>query len=761
MQVVGRDIPRIDAVAKVTGRAMFTDDFPEERMLHAALFRSTIGHGRVKSIDTSKASSLPGVSLVVTYEDVPDIPFGTAGHPWNLDPSHRDVEDRKILTGHIRYYGDEIACVVAKTREQARAAAALIEVEYEEYPVLLTAEQALAEDAQEIHEGTKNIIAHTSFNIGDEAAGHEEAAVEYTAEYHTLPVQHAHMELQVSYAYIGEDNKITVVSPTQIPHICRRVVGQALGIPWGNVRIIKPFLGGGFGNRQEVLTEPLVAFLTTKLHGKPVKIEFTREETMLGTRTRHAMDITVKAGFTSWGRITYREFVGYSLNGAYGSHGHALLSNAITKARQLYENQTVKADLTTFYTNMPTAGAMRGYGVPQGVFAMESFLDDAAYDNDWDPVALRLFNFVDLGWTDPITGITLKTCGITKCLRRGAAVFRWGEKRTQYAAQTGDLRRGVGLACFSYASGTWPVNAEVAGARIVMNQDGSIQLMVGATEIGQGSDTALGQIAAEAIGIPMDMVHVISTQDTDVTPFDPGSFASRQTYVSGAAVYKAAIEIREKAIKLAATLLKCQENVLDIVEGQILYTKTGNTLCSLGEVAMNSYYHKELAAPITADVSENVRNNAYAYGVTFAEIEVDIKTGKLTVLDILNVHDAGRIINPVIAEGQVHGGVAMGIGYGVSEQMLFHEKTGQLLNDNLLDFKICTALDVPAEIGVEFIELLDPTSAYGNKALGEPPLVSPAAAIRNAVLHATGVKCNTLPLTPQRLFENFRAAGLV
>jgi xanthine dehydrogenase molybdenum-binding subunit len=318
----------------------------------------------------------------------------------------------------------------------------------------------------------------------------------------------------------------------------------------------------------------------------------------------------------------------------------------------------------------------------------------------------------------------------------------------------------VGMACFSYATGTHPIGLEISGARIVMNQDGSVQLQIGATEIGQGSDTVFAQMVAEVLGITLDMVHVVSTQDTDVTPFDTGSYASRQTYVTGMAVKKAAEEVKEKLLDFVWGMTDIPASALELKDKNIVFKHNGECVMPITKAALQTYYDPVFAKPITSDVSNNARVNAVPFGVTFAEVEVDIKTGQIAVLEIYNVHDSGKIINPQLAEGQVHGGVSMGIGYALSEQLLYDEKTGRVLNNNLLDYKLPTILDTP-DIGVAFVETEDPTGVFGVKALGEPPVITPAPAIRNAVLHATGVAFNRLPMNPQRVYEKCKEAGII
>ncbi|KKM11054.1 xanthine dehydrogenase [Clostridiales bacterium PH28_bin88] len=760
-EVVGESVKRIDAVAKVTGKAKYTGDFFERDMLVGKILRSPHAHAAVKSIDASKAKALPGVAAVLTYEDVPQEPYATAGHPYSLDPKRGDRADRTILTGKARFVGDAVAAVVATNELIAEKALKLIDVEYEVLEPLLTPEAALKDNAPLIHEGCeRNILEARGYHIGDVEAALKESDYVFEGEFETSIVQHCQLENHISYAYVDADGRIVIVSSTQIPHICRRIVAQALGIPWGKVRVIKPYVGGGFGGKQDACLEPLNAAMTLAVGGRPVKLELSREECMIDTRTRHAIHFKFKTGVTKEGKLKGMQVSAVSNTGAYASHGHSIAMAGGSKFKILYPTKALRYDPVTVYTNLPVAGAMRGYGSPQITFALECHMEDIARKLDMDPIEFRRKNLVEVGYVDPLNGNKVLSCGIRECIDKGKELIKWDEKKSRYQNQTGTRRRGLGMACFSYASGTHPANLEIAGARIVLNQDGSVQLQLGATEIGQGSDTVFAQMTAEVLGIPVDMVHVISTQDTDVSPFDPGAYASRQTYISGMAVKKAALEVKGKILDFVWGMTDIPADMLDIKDANIIYKHSGEIVMPLAKAAMQTYYDPVFAKPVTSDTSNNARINAPCFGVTFAEVEVDMKLGKIEVLEIFNVHDSGKIINPQLAEAQVHGGVSMGIGFALSEQMLFDDKTGQPLNNNLLDYKLPTIMDTP-DIGAAFVETIDPTGPFGNKALGEPPAISPAPAIRNAVLDATGVAFNRLPMNPQRVFEKFKEAGLV
>lgn len=760
MTVIGDRCMRVDAIAKVTGRARYTDDYMMAGMCYAKYVRSPIAHGYADNIDCDEARSLPGVLAIFTWEDIPDITFATAGHAWMLDESKQDVADRQLLTRHVRHHGDAVAIVVARDELTAEKAAQRVHVDWQPLPVITTPEAALAADAVNIHPGG-NLLKQSEMSTGDVQQTIDEADYQIQGRYQTPVIQHCHMEGVTCFAWMEENARITIVSSTQIPHIVRRVVAQSLGISWSMVRIIKPYVGGGFGNKQDVLEEPMAAFLTTKLGGIPIKVSLSREECFLASRTRHAFTLDGKLGLNRDGTLKGFSLDVLSNTGAYASHGHSIASAGGNKVAYLYPRSAYAYRAKTCYTNLPSAGAMRGYGAPQVVFAVEAMLDDAAAALGLDPVDVRLRNAACEGDTNPLTGKTIYSAGLPECLRKGRELFEWDKRREESLNQQGRIRRGVGVACFSYTSNTWPVGVEISGARLLMNQDGCIHVQTGATELGQGADTVFSQMVAETVGVPINYIHVISTQDTDVTPFDPGAFASRQSYVAAPALRKAAQMLKEKIINYAAVMLHQSAMNLTLSNGNIILIDAPLTpLLSLADLAMNSFYHPERGGQLSAESSVKTTTNPPAYGCTFVDLSVDIDLCKVTINRILNVHDSGRILNPLLAEGQVHGGMGMGIGWALFEEMIIDAESGIVRNPNLLDYKMPTMPDIPS-LESAFVETLEPQSAYGHKSLGEPPIIPVAAAIRNAVRMATGVAINTLPLTPKRLFESFQQAGLV
>ena len=740
--MIGKSVPRVDAYDKVTGRAKFTDDMAPANCLIAKVCHAKIGNGIVKSIDTSKAEALDGVVKVVTFKDVPNHCYPTPGHPWSVETAHQDVADRNILTGRVRYYGDDIAAVVAEDEVTAQRAVRLIEVEYEEYPVEIHPRKSMLGTNPPVHEEKKdNILVSSNYSIGDVDRGLEQAATVVKRSYKTPIVQHCHIENPISYAYM-ENGRIVVVSSTQIPHIVRRVIGQAMGIPWGKIRVIKPYIGGGFGNKQDVLYEPLNAFLTTQVGG-----------------TRHSIEYDLTAGVDKDGYLLAKDMVAISNQGAYASHGHAIAANGLTSWRLQYACPNIRGKAYTVYTNTPVGGAMRGYGIPQVCFGIECFMDDIAKEIGMDPLEFRKKNLIHGYYEDAyLKPIAANTNGIFECLEKGAAYIHWDEKRKEYANQTGKIRRGVGMSLFSYKTGVWPISLEIAGARMTLNQDGSVGLMLGATEIGQGADTAFSQMTAEVLNMDISDIHIQTMQDTDVTPFDTGAYASRQSFVTGTVVKDCANLLKEKILAYAKQLMPEETRELRLDHGWIMAGE--DQAMTLANLALENYYSLTNSSVLTAEVSEQVKKNTIATGCCFAEVEVDIELGKIKILHIINVHDSGKLINPQLAEMQVHGGMSMGMGYGVSEQLLLDEKTGRPLNGTLLDYKLMTMMDTP-DIKADFVELDDPVGPFGNKALGEPPAIPGAPAIRNAVLHATGVAFNENPLTPQRLIDGFMKAGLI
>lgn len=759
---VGKSVPRVDAFDKATGRAKYTDDLCDRNALITRVVRSTIAHGYVKSVDISEAEKVPGVVRIFTCFDVPDIKFPMAGHPWSVEPAHQDVADRRLLNRHVRYYGDDVAAVVAEDEVAAAQAARLIHVEYEELPFVLDVQEAMKDGQPQLHkEFPNNILRHSDIRIGNyEEAIKEPGLICVDKWYNTSTVQHCHIENHVAYAY-EEAGKIVVVSSTQIPHIVRRTVGQALGMPWGSIRVIKPYIGGGFGNKQDTLYEPLAAWLSQQLGGRLVKIDIPREDTFVSNRVRHAIRIHLVSWLHPDGSFAARKVELFSDQGAYASHGHSIVAKAMGSFPQLYPCANFEGDAYTVFTNKSVAGAMRGYGMPQASWAHECHIEDICKVLGVDSLQWRREHIMPVGYVDGFSKNENYFDSFNQCFDKAVAYMDYDRKHAEYAKQTGPIRKGIGIAPFWYNTAVWPISLEHSSCRMVLNQDGSVQVQVGETEIGQGADTAYAQMAADVIGLKdYRDVHVISNQDTDVTPFGLGAYASRQTYVCGFSITQTGNILRDKILEYAKELTRCPIANMDIVDSNIVRKPDGRVLVSLRDLATEAFYSLSHSEHITAESTYQIKNNAYSFGCCCAEVTVDIPMCRVTVDRIINVHDCGSLINPQLAEAQVHGGMSMGIGYGMSEQLLFDPKTGKPLNNNLLDYKLSTTMDHP-HLEAQFVENFEPTSPFGTKALGEPPACPVAPAIRNAILNATGVAMDTAPMTPLRLFERFSEEGLI
>ena len=749
---IGKGIAKVDGVAKVTGEAKFTGDLYFPNMLYAQVLHSTIAHAKILKIDASKALELPGVVAIFTHNDVPKNKFTWTGHPYPDDTPL----DSLILNERVRFVGDPVAAVVATTVDIAKEALSLIEVEYEEIEAILSMAEAMTKET-EIHDGTKNIAGDTAYEIGNVTLAFEEAACIIEDEFKTQIAQHCPIETHVSIAIPEANGRVTVHSATQSPFTVRRLLSNALGIPVGNIRVIKSFVGGGFGGKQDMCQEALNAFIALKTR-RIVKLEYTREDDIVSTRTRHSMVLKLKTGLNKDGKIIARKLKVMSNTGAYSAHGHSVVLNISSVFPVLYPSMDLSFEGTTYYTNLPIASAMRGYGITQLTYAVESHMDNIAKKINIDPIEFRLKNLCEKGYTGPKSGFDIKSFGLKEILDIGKIKSQWEQKRAQYSSEDdGVIKKGLGVACFAYASCTTPHLTEISSAKVQMNEDGSALLYIGAADIGQGTDTIFAQIAAEELGINIETIKVIAV-DTDICPFDLGAYASRQTYVGATAVKDAAIKCKEQILEIASKKYEIAKQKLKISDGYIC-DENHKPITHISEITMEAFYEIGEAKIIHGVASNSPKTNAYSFGANFVEVEVDTKTGKVEIKKIWAIHDSGKIINPVLAEGQVYGGVLMGVAYGLYEEIHISE-TGKVFNNNLLDYKIPTIKDVPP-IEVIFVETEEPSSGYGEKALGEPPILATAPAIRNAILNATEVALNELPMNPQRVLQGIRGQSLI
>ncbi len=765
---VGKNKRKIDGDKIARGKALYVDDIkiPVDKLYHAKILHSPHAHAIIKKIDAAQALKLPGVIGVFSHENVPRVPFTTAGQNYP-EPSPYDTF---VFDSKVRYAGDRVCAVVADNPDTAARALELIKVEYEPLPAILNMREAAGNktiihdelDSSGIFDKNKNIAAHVQASMGDPEKAFKEADYVFENEYSVQYVQAAPVEPHIAVTYYDENDRLVIYCSTQVPFHSRRIVAQVLGIPVQKIRVIKPRTGGSFGVKQEILVEDLCAMLT-HLTKKAVKLEYTRKEEFCAARTRHPQIITIKSGFKKDGTITALSMKLLANTGAYGAHALTVQCNTGSKALCLYNTPNVYFEATIVYTNLPVAGALRGYGGPQGHFALDSHFEECAKKMNIDSIELRLKNQVKIGEELTLTKALgegregflqiLRTCGMKECLEKVTKDLDYYNKRKEYeeSNKKSHIKRGVGLATTMHGSGIPGV--DMGAASIKINDDGSFNLLCGATDLGTGSDTILSQIAAEVLKIPTDKI-IIYSSDTDMTPFDVGAYASSTTYISGVAIAKAAAQCRDQILKTGALLLK--ENIDDLYcENSAVHSKKTKANLSYRDIALYTLY-KEDQYQIIGTGSHITYDCPPPFCVQGCEVEIDTETGVIKLIKFSSAVDCGLAVNPVMAEGQIEGGVHMGLGYALCEEMKFDSK-GVMLNPNFLDYKLLSTLDMP-EIKTHIVETFEPTGPFGAKSVSEIPVDGPAPAVANAVEHACGVRIYDLPITAEKLLNALQNA---
>ena len=765
-EVVGNSERRVDGLALVTGRPVFAGDLDLPGTLHLALLASPHAHARIRHIDARAAARLPGVALVLTHENTPSIRFTTAGQGYP-EPSPYDA---RMFDPKVRFVGDRVAVVAAESRRLAAEALSLIAVDYEVLPAVLSLDAALAPgapvvhdegDAEGIWDAAHNLAAAVDIAVGDAAAAFAECAVVVETTCETQYAQHAPLETHVCQSYLDDNGRLVLHTSTQVPFHLRRIIARILDLPIHRIRVVKPRIGGGFGVKQEVLVEDVCALVTMRT-GRPARWEYTRPEEFVSARTRHPFRIRVKVGARADGVLHAIEMDATQNTGAYGTHSLTVLSNAGSKTLPLYNKAPhVRFTGRSVYTNLPVGGAYRGYGGTQAAFPLETALDQMAERLGLDPVELRRRNHIRSGETSPIFAelgegregvpMTIKSCALPECLTAGMEAFGWAHKRAR-PRDTGPIRRGVGMSLHMQGSGIPLI--DMAAATIKMNDDGSFHLLVGATDIGTGSDTILGQIAAEVLGVGLDQI-VVYSSDTDFTPFDTGAYASSTTYVSGKAVERAALEVKEQIRRVGAAMLKADAAGLALGDGRV--TAPDGRSVTLAEVCTRAFYGAD-QFQIGATASCVPDESPPPFLASFAEVAVDVETGHVRVLDYVAAVDCGTPINPRMAEGQVEGAVAHGLGYALTEEYLF-TPGGKVRNADLSRYKIPGTLDLPP-IRVILVDSYEPTGPMGAKSVAEIGINGPIPSIANAIYHAVGLRLTRTPFTPERVWRALRAAGV-
>jgi 4-hydroxybenzoyl-CoA reductase alpha subunit len=742
---VGKRVPKLDAAEKVSGRTMYGHDMKLPRMLYGKILRSEYAHARILNIDTSRAERLPGVRAVITAEDIPEIKIGWA-------------RDNPVLkSGKVRSFSDEIAAVAAFDEDTAQEALGLIKVEYEELPTVFDPEEAMKPGAPIIHEEAPNNIQEKmrqSYFHGNVELGFAESDVVIEDRFKLPFVTHCCMGTCFCLASFSPSGDLTVWSSTQMPFLFQRDLSMALGMPATKVRVIKATIGGGFGSKLDMYPfEPICVLLAQKT-GCPVKITFTREEEFSASPTRQPVIADVKSGAKKDGTLVARQVRMILDNGAYSSWGSTTPLVMMQTISSLYRVPNVSYDVVVAYTNNPYSGAMRGYGNPQATFVVESHMDMLAHQLGMDPMELRLKNANRSG---DVTGqgVKITTCGLSECIERAAESVDWKEQR----AKAGN--RGVGMASMIHVGGGARIYpSDGCGSTVKVDDFGKVTLVTGATDMGQGADTMLAQIVAEELGVPVENVTVIST-DTDITPWDVGAHASRTTFVAGNSARLAAADAKRQILEAAAQNLGEKVENLDMKDGKVFLRGEPEEWIPFAKMVRSKHFRpdgdvilaKGWYEPPTERQDKEFRGNisaTYGFATQAVEVEVDTETGEVAVLKIAAAHDVGRAINPMAVEGQIHGGVSMGLGYGLYEELVVER--GEVLNPNFADYALPTALDMPP-IETILIETDDPAGPFGAKGMSEPACIPTAPAIANAIYDAVGVRIRDLPITSEKVLK--------
>ena len=768
---VGKRVAKGDARDKVTGRAVYMDDLKVPGMLYGKILFSKFPHAKILNIDTSKAEKLVGVRAVLTGRDIPPIRFGFL------------KDNVPLKWGKVRSYRDEVAAVAAIDPDIAEEALNLIGVEYEALPAVFDPEEAMEEGAPLIHEVDprgnpmeSNVLPLPwKLVAGDVDKARRESTHIAEDRLKTTWVTHICMGTMGIIAEFDLRNNLTMYANTQIPYLAQRDYNDALaamGLKGGKTRVIQPTIGGGFGSKLDTYGQDYIAILLAHRTRKPVKIQFTREEEFFATSPRQPTVINIAQGCTKDGKLTFRDVSMILDNGAYASWGATTPSVMMMPISSLYKVPNIRYITRCVYTNNTWSQAMRGYGNPQATFGIESNLDHLAEEAGIDPSEVRLINSNTPGEVTP-QRFKITSCGLKECIEKVAESLDWESK---HGRRDG---RGVGMASLIHVGGGARVyKSDGCGTIIKVDDFGTVDVFTGATDIGQGSDTVIAQVVAEELGVGVEDVNVVD-HDTEICPWDVGVHASRTTFVACNSAIGAAKRVKEQILELAAGYVDIekdkdgtkQEIKLDedpanlLIRDRMVYSKRDpETKIPLGKILRGSHYRtggKMVMAeyfydPDNENLDREFKGNlsmTYAYGTHGVEVEVDKETGKVKILKYVAAHDVGKAINPMLLEGQIYGAVSMGVGYGLTEQLIFDK--GECMNPNFRDYKVLTAKDV---IPVEpiIVETIDRDGPFGAKGIGEPGCVPSAPAIANAIYDAIGVRINSLPITPEKILKVLR-----
>ncbi len=751
MKYVNKPVPKTDAMSLVTGKPVYTDDLAPSDCLIVKLLRSPYANAWVEEIKTDAAKKIEGIECVLTYDDVSHKRFTLAGQtapeisPW----------DRYIIDKHVRFVGDTVAIVAGETEEAVDKALKRIKVKYrvedavldihtaKDNPILVHPEEDWYIAIPAGGDNKRNLCASNVEEVGDVDAMLEKCAYTVDQVYHTKANQQTMMETFRTYCYMDHFQRLTVVSSTQIPFHVRRIVGNALDIPSSKIRVIKPRIGGGFGAKQSSVSEVYPA-LVTWVTGKPSKIVFSRKESMIASSPRHEMEVHIRMGADENGIVKAIDLYTLSNTGAYGEHGPTTVGLSGHKSIALYRHtEAYRFAYDVVYTNMQAAGAYRGYGATQGIFAVESAADELAHKMGMDPVKFRELNMpmegeALPGYPDvPING----SCTMDKCLARAKEMIGWDEKYPFRDMGNGKVR-GVGIAMAMQGSSI--AGLDVGGADIKLNEDGSYTLALGCSDMGTGCDTILAQMAADCLDTDMKNIVVFSV-DTDISPYDSGSYASSTTYATGNAVMQACAELRKRIHAFGAQMLEVSVEDSDF-DGTAVRTEDGKEV-TLRQIALKATAGICSELQVVKEYSSPISPPPFMAGA--AEVEIDKETGQIDVIDYVGVIDCGTPINPNLARVQAEGGIGQGVGMALYEDVQYSEK-GKIRNNSFMQYKIPNRMDLPS-VRIEFESSYEKTGPFGAKSIGELVIDTPCPALANAVYNATGVRVRELPITPEKV----------
>jgi CO/xanthine dehydrogenase Mo-binding subunit len=740
-QTVGKSERKIGAEERICGEARFAADIEIKDAMTLVAVRSDRPHARIRSVDISAAMAVPGCLAVFTARDIPG----------RNKLGIIKLDQTLLAADKVRCIGDAIALVAAETADAAETAMKAVRVTYEDLSAVFDPEEALRPGAPEIHEGG-NLLGKRVVKRGHPEAAFKAADVIVERVYTTSRIEHTYLEPDAGVAFMDEDGVLTIYASTQNPHYDQKDVAALLGLEEAQVRIIQAATGGGFGSKLDLNVQGFVG-LATYLLKRPSRMLYTREEAFLCTSKRHALKIHFKSGATSDGRLLAIDVRVIGDTGAYASYGPAVLTRTPVHATGPYDVPNVYADAVFAYTNNPMAGAMRGFGVPQIAFAHESQMDLLAEALGMSPLEIRSRNCCRIGSITATGQELAASVGIKQTLDAVAPYYLEAVEARKNSSSS-HVRRGVGLAAMTYGVGNTGMQ-NPSTARVELGQDGSVTLFTGAADIGQGSSTVLSQLAAEALGLKFDEIRLV-VADTKFTTSAGATSASRQTYISGKAVLDAVEKLKEVLLSQAATILRKDRSELVLSAGHIRSQLNPEKTVSFQEIARQAHrvglplswqgYFDPDTTPLNPDTGQGIPYATYAFAAHVAEVEVDILTGEVRVLRVVAAHDVGKAINPVGVRGQIHSGVAMGLGFALMEEFV-PGKT-----ESMKDYHIPTMADMPEVVAI-VVEDPEPTGPFGAKGLGEPALIPTAPAILNAVADALGVRIYDLPANLERVLK--------